>query len=57
MSDYIKWFCEDFLEMRYDSKQLLSIWMTMKKDMSNTKMNFVSCNIVKYQQQLTIFDI
>lgn len=57
MSDYIKWFCEEFLEMRYDSKQLLSIWMTMKKDITNKQINFISCNIEKNQQQLTIFDI
>lgn len=57
MSNYVKWFCEEFLGMGYESKDLLSIWMTMKKDNSNTKINSVSCNITKNQQQLTIFDI
>jgi hypothetical protein len=56
MSNYIKWFCE-FLGMRYDSKDLLSIWITMKKDISKDRTTYVQYSMKKDQQQLTIFDI
>lgn len=57
MSDYVRWFCEEFLGEGYDNKDLLSIWMTMKKNNANSELNYQSFKITQNQQQLTIFDI
>lgn len=57
MSDYVRWFCEEFLGEGYDNKNLLSIWMTMKKNNANSELNYQSFKITQNQQQLTIFDI
>lgn len=57
MSEYVKWFCEELLGIGYESKDLLSIWMTMKKDISNTQISSVVYNVTKDHQQLTIFDV
>ncbi|MCD8845203.1 HdeA family protein [Staphylococcus gallinarum] len=57
MKDYVKWFCEDFLKMDFDNKELLSYWLTMKKDIANVQIGSISYNIKREEQQLTIFDI
>lgn len=55
MKDYIKWFFEEFLKEDFNSKELLSIWMTKHKigyenTISNITINF------KQPEQMTIFD-
>lgn len=55
MVPYIKWFCEEFIGMGYESKDLLSIWITThtKKYQNN---NFKISYKLKQQKQMTIFD-
>lgn len=57
MANYVKWFCESFMNIEYESKPLLSFWLVQHSqtnkilEAENVKIN------IQRNEQMTIFDI
>ncbi|WP_281512583.1 hypothetical protein [Mammaliicoccus vitulinus] len=55
MENYIKWFFEEFLDMNFDEKELISIWLTKHKTY-HSRYNYKSVFKIEEPKQMTIFD-
>lgn len=57
MNNYVKWFCESFMNIEYESKPLLSFWLVQHSQTNKIlKAKHVNINIQR-DEQMTIFDI
>lgn len=52
--DYVKWFCE-FMNVPYETNELLEVWAISKKQNKEFEINYV-CIAENNTKQLSLFD-